>query len=108
MVQPVMCSHAECAKEVAASQPDPVPPARRIAHGQGEQNHTAPSSEIEGVPPRYVYIHTIHLNNQFVNRDGYAQDYNDDPDIIPDLLIENSTSTAYYTVCCAVTHLASI
>jgi hypothetical protein len=32
------------------------------------------SYEMEGMPTRYVYIHSPHPNTQFVNHNGYAND----------------------------------
>jgi len=43
-------------------------------------------SETEGVPPRYVYIHTPLPSAQFLNVDPYVKDHMRDKDCIPDLL----------------------
>ena len=62
----------------------PVPPS---------DNEGAQTSEIEGVPLRYVYIHTPHPSAQFFNFDAYAKDCKCDKDCNPDLLTDEGTST---------------
>jgi len=50
-------------------------------------------SEIKGVPPGYVYIHTPLPSAQFVNHDAYAKDRKRDKHFDPDLLTDEETST---------------
>jgi len=50
-------------------------------------------SEIEGVPPGYVYIHTPLPSAQFFNLDAYAKDCKHDKDFNPDMLTDEGTST---------------
>jgi len=71
--------------ELAPSPPrvQPVPPGA---------NQGAPSYQIDGAPPRYVYIHTPHPNAQFFNQDAYAKDCKRDTDIMPDVLTDEGTS----------------
>jgi len=56
-------------------------------------NTVAHVSEIEGVPPGYVYIHTTLPRAQFFNLDAYAKDRKCDTDFDPDLLTDKGTST---------------
>jgi len=56
-------------------------------------NQSAQNSEVKGVPPGYVYIHTPLPNAQFLNLDAYAKDCKRDKDFIPDLLTDEGTST---------------
>jgi len=50
-------------------------------------------SEIEGVPPRYVYIHTPLPGAQFFNHNAYTKDRKREKDFDPDLLTDEETST---------------
>jgi len=56
-------------------------------------NEGAHGSEIEGVPPGYVYIHTPLSSTQFLNLDSYAKDRKHNKDFIPDLRTDEGTST---------------
>ena len=56
-------------------------------------NEVAHLSEIEGVPPGYVYIYTSLPSAQFFNLDAYAKDRKRDKDFHPDLLTDEETST---------------
>jgi len=58
----------------------PLPPP-----GNNEASHI---SEMEGVPPRSVYIHTPTPSAQFFNLDAYAKDRKCDKDFNPDLLTD--------------------
>jgi len=72
-------------------EPTPHPPTPpRVPPGNNEAAHV---SEIEGVPPRYVYIHTPFLSAQFFNLDAYAKDRKRDNDFHPDSLTDEGTST---------------
>jgi len=50
-------------------------------------------SEIQGVPPGYVYIPIPLPSAQFFNRDAYAKGRKRDKDFHPDLLTDDRTST---------------
>jgi len=56
-------------------------------------NEAAHLSEIEGVPPGYVYIHTSLPTAEFFNHDAYAKDCKHGKDFDPDLLTDEETST---------------
>jgi len=56
-------------------------------------NEAAHLSEIEGVPPGYVYIHTPLPSAQFFNLDAYGKDRKHDSAFNPDLLTDEGTST---------------
>jgi len=77
----------------------PVPPVNNVA---------AHLSEIEGVPPGYVYIHTPLPSVQFSNHDAYANDRKHEKDFDPDFLPDEETSTGWYTMCCMVMQQTSI
>jgi len=62
----------------------PVPPS---------DNEVVDLSEIEGVPPGYVYIHTPLPSAQFFNHDASAKDCKCGKDFDPDLLTDEETST---------------
>jgi len=62
----------------------PLPP------GNNEAVHL---SQIEGVPPGDVYIHTPPPSAQFFNLDAYAKDHKCDKDFNPDLLTDEGIST---------------
>ena len=57
------------------------------------RNEGAYGSQIEGVPPGYVYILTPLPSNEFVNLDAYAKNSKHDKDFIPDLLPDEEAST---------------
>jgi len=65
------------------SETPPVPPSN---------NEAAHLSEIEGVPPGYVYIHTPLPSARFFNQDAYAKDRKRENDFDPDLLTDEETS----------------
>jgi len=71
-------------------------------------NEAAHISEINVVPPGYVYIHTPLPSTQFFNHDVYAKDRKCDKDFNPDLLTDKGTSIGLYTICRVVLQLASI
>ena len=56
-------------------------------------NEWAQGSQFEGVPPRYLYIHTGLPNSQLLNFDAYAKDSKRVEDFIWDLLTEEEAST---------------
>jgi len=88
-----------------SSSPPGKPPAPPAPSGD---NKGAEIPEIEGVSPRYVYIHIPLPNAQFVNRNAFAKDCKCDQDFIPDLLTDEGTTTGYYTICCMVMKLTFI
>jgi len=62
----------------------PVPP----GHNKG-----ADTSEIEGMPPAYIYIHTSLYSAEFFNLDTYAKDCKRDKEFSPDWFTDEGTST---------------
>jgi len=56
-------------------------------------NEAAHKSEIEGVPPGYVYIHTHLPSAQFFNHDYNAKVRKRNKDFNQDLLTDKGTST---------------
>ena len=75
-------------------EPMPGPPRTPLALPGG--NGGAHDSEINGVPPGYVYIHTPLPSAQFSNLDAYSKDCKRDEDFIPDLLPDEGISTGLY------------
>jgi len=73
--------------------PEPMPPPPEMPLVPPGNNEAAQVSEIEGVPPGYVYIHTPLSRAQFFNHDAYAKDCKRDKDVNPDLLTDKGTST---------------
>jgi len=88
------------------SHPAPHPPGMPLA--PPAENGRAPNSEINTVPPGYVYIHTPFPNAQLYNLDAYANDCKRNTHFIPDLLTDEGISTGWYTICCVVMQLTSI
>ena len=80
-------------KGMGAPPPEPAPPSPTMPPAPPGGNEGTPSSEIEGVPPGYVYIHTSLPNSQIFNLDAYAKDCKRNKDFIPDLLTDEATST---------------
>ena len=81
----------EPAAPLAGTPPPPrMPP---VASGDTDWNE---SYEIEGMPSRWVYIHSPHSNTQFCNHNAYAKDSKRDKDFIPNLL---STLSAAWQFC---------
>jgi len=68
--------------------PPPGTPHAPPGHSQGTQSY-----KIDGVPPRYVYIHTPLPNSQLFNLDTYAKDRTCDKDFISHLLTDVGPST---------------
>jgi len=72
-------------------EPKPQPPKTPLdPAGNNEEAHL---SEIEGVPPGYVYIHTPLPSAQFLNHDAYAKDRKRDKNFDPDLVTDEETFT---------------
>jgi len=76
-----------------AHPPDLATPSPRTPPALAGGKEGAQSSEIEGVPPGYVYIHNPLPYIQFFNLDAYAKDRKHDDVFIPDLLTNEGTST---------------
>jgi len=80
-------------------EPTPEPTPEPMPHPPGTppvppgDNEAAHVSEIECVPPGYLYIHTCLPTAQFFNHDAYAKDHKGDKDFNPDLLTDKGTST---------------
>lgn len=75
-----------------ACPPEPVTPPPRIPAVSTFDIEGAQCSQIEILPPKYVYIHTTLPNTHFFNLDVYAKNYKGDKDFIPDLLTDKVTS----------------
>jgi len=71
--------------------PNPHPP--KAPPLPPSNNAAAHLSEIQGVPPGYVYIPTPLPSAQVFNLDAYAKDSKRDKDFNPDLLTDEGTST---------------
>jgi len=72
-------------------EPLPQPPERPIVPPCN--NEAAHRSEIEGLPPGYVNIHTRLPSAQFFNHAAYAKDHKREKDFDSDLLTDEETST---------------
>jgi len=84
----------------------PHPPG--TPHVPPGRNEGAHASQMEGVPPRYVYIHTPLPSAQSFIIDAYAKDRKCDKDSNPDSLTGEGISTGSYTICRVVMQLTSI
>jgi len=73
--------------------PEPTPPPPKLAPVPPGDNEGAHVTEIQGVPPGYVYIHTPLPCAQFLNLEAYAKDCKRDEDFNPNLLTNEGTST---------------
>jgi len=80
-------------KGTGAPLQQPVPPQPRTPPAQSDDSERTQSSQTEGVPPRYVYIHPPLLSAQFFNLNPYAKDYMCNKNFIPDLLTDKGPST---------------
>jgi len=69
--------------------------------------HAAQHSQLDNVPPGYVYSHAPLPCAKLFNLDAYAKDINYNKDYISDSLSDERTSTGWYTICCAVIQLTS-
>jgi hypothetical protein len=66
------------------------------------------STEIDGAPPGYAYIHTPLPNVQYFNHNAYAKDRKRNENNIPYLLTDQQPSTILYTISCVVMQLITI
>jgi len=73
--------------------PEPTPQPPKMPPVPPGNNEAVHLSEIESVPPGYVYIHTPLPSAQFFNLDAYAKDRKCDKDFNPDLLTDKGTFT---------------
>ena len=80
-------------KQLTELTPEPTAHPPRIPSVPPGDNEEAHASEIEGVPPGYVYIHTPLPSAQIFNWDAYAKDHKRDRDFIPNFLTDEGTST---------------
>jgi len=80
-------------KWTAALPPRPAPPRPGTPPAPPDDSEITQSSETEGVPPGYVYIHTPLPSTRYFNLDQYAKDRMRDTDFIPDLLTDEGPST---------------
>jgi len=76
-----------------APPPRQAPPRPTKPPSLPDDSERTQSSETEGVPPGYEYIHTPLPSARFFNLDPYAKDCMHDKDFIPDLLTDESPST---------------
>jgi len=76
-----------------APPPEPASPPPRMPPAPPSDNEGDHSSQIEGLPHRYRYIHTRIPSTECFNLDAYAKDRKRDTDFIPDLLTAEGTST---------------
>ena len=70
-----------------------APPKPRTPPAPPDDSEETSSSETEGVPPKYLYIHTPLPNTRYFNLHPYAQDRMRDEDFTPDLLTDEGPST---------------
>jgi len=89
-------------KEPGVPRPQPMPPLHCMSPALPDDNETSQGSQIEGVPPGYVYIHTPHPKAHCVNLDASARDLKRTQDLIPDCLTHEGTFTGLYTICCII------
>jgi len=80
-------------KGTGAPPPRPAPPTPGTSPAPSDDTERTQSSETEGVPPRYVYIHTPLPSANLFNLDSNAKDRMRDNDIIPDLLSHEGPSS---------------
>ena len=73
--------------------PEPTPHPPKTPVVPPGNNGAAHLSEIQGVPPAYVYIHTPLPSAQAFYHDAYAKDCKRDKYFDPDLLTDEETST---------------
>jgi len=73
--------------------PEPMPSLPTMPPTPPGDNEGAQSSQIDNLPPSYVYSHTPLPCAQFFNLDAYAQDSQHDEDFNPDIPTGEGTST---------------
>ena len=88
--------------------PEPKPHPPRIPPAVPSNDKGAVSSQIEGVPPGYMYIHTPPSKTHFLYLDAYSKNRKLNNDVIPDLMTDDVASTGEYAICCMAMQLTSI
>jgi len=78
---------------MGAPPPQPVPCPLRMPPAPPGDSERSRSSETDGVPPGYMYIHTPPPTVWFFNLDPYGKDRKCNKDFIPDLLTDEGPST---------------
>jgi len=73
--------------------PESTPPLPRTPPAPPGDNERVQSSQINNVPPRYVYSHAPPPRTQFCNLDAYAWDSRHNDDFNPDMLTDEETSS---------------
>jgi len=79
-------------KGTGAPPPQQAPPRPGTPPAPPDDSERTQRSEREGVPPGYVYIHTLLPSARFFNLNPYANDRMRDKDVIADLLTDEGTS----------------
>jgi len=99
-VEPLLTLHWRCKGTGAPpsnppSQPTPelTPPLPGTPPGPHGEQEGAKRSQIDNLPPRYVYSHSPFPSAQFVKLDAYVQDSQHDKDHNPDMLTDQGSST---------------
>jgi len=80
-------------KGTGAPPPQLAPPRPRTPPAPPDDSEKTQSSDTEGVPPRYVYIHTPLHSAHFCNLDPYAKDRMRHNNFFPDLLTDEGQGT---------------
>jgi hypothetical protein len=70
-----------------------VPPWHGTPPVPSDNSERTQSSETEGVPPKYLYIHTPLPNARLFILDPYVKDCMWDEELIPDSLTDEGLST---------------
>jgi len=78
---------------MGAPPPQLAPPRAGMPVAPPDDNERTQSSETEGVPPRYLYIHTPLPSAPFFNHDPHPKDCMPEKDFIPDLPTDEGPST---------------
>jgi len=79
-------------KSMGAPTPLPLPPRPRMPPAPPDDSERTGCSGTEGVPARYVHIHTPLHSCRLLNLDPYPKDHMHDIDSIPDLLTDDGPS----------------
>ena len=95
-------------KGIGAAPPLPAAPRPRPLPAPPNHSERTQSSETDGVPPRYLYIHIPLPSARFFNLDPYAKDHMHDKILIPDLLTDEGPSIGWCTISCMVMQLTAI
>jgi len=79
--------------EQRQQKPEPKPPQPGTPPAPPSVNDGDWSTQIDNLPPRYVYSHAPLPKAQLFNHDVYTQDSQHDKDFNPDMLTDERTST---------------